>query len=385
MRIKEAFKKSWYLIRPFCLNANDLYITIVLRVLTSIHYRYGRKVLVGSIFSNTGGVANHINAISDYSIFKPRILFESVLLKRIFIWNKKEEFKLYVEKVIQKSDFQIYHSHVDPWFIHICEKVQKEGKKWVHTYHTLYFEKDWDNGLEPWQLETNKALTEVAVMADIRISVSKWLKQYLEEMYGIETIYIPNGVDVDKCDKADPDRFLSKFTYRDFIMFASGIDEIKNPLEFVKLAKVLPDFQFVMIGPGLSAEALILKYEISIPDNLFVSGHMAHEELLDVIAACRVFVITSKSEGLPTLLMEAMALKRSVVGCNTYGTKEVIESNEFGYIYDHTSFEDLVQKTMLAWNDTIKGARARLRILENYDWKIIIPQIDNLYSKLLDA
>jgi glycosyltransferase involved in cell wall biosynthesis len=82
--------------------------------------------------------------------------------------------------------------------------------------------------------------------------------------------------------------------------------------------------------------------------------------------------------------MEAMALKRTVVGCDTYGTREVIGSDEFGYIYDHTSFEDLIIKTQMALNDFEKGPLARKRILENYDWRVVIQQIDKIYSELLN-
>lgn len=357
----------------------------IVKVSIIYHYLFGGKVLTGLTFSNVGGLAIHIHEIARRSTFKPSILPLPSVLNRILNWNKGSLFFNYLDKYQSRLKFRIFHSHVDPWFISICRNAHSNGAKWVHTYHTLYFEKDWDNGLEPWQQETNKALIEVAKLADIRISVSKWLKQHLAERYGIDTIYIPNGVNVEKCDKSDPNRFLLKSSFRDFILFASGIEEIKNPLDYVKLANALPDYQFVMIGPGLSTDALISKYEISIPDNLFISGHMAHEELLDVLAACRVFVITSKSEGLPTLLMEAMALQRTVVGCDTYGTNEVIGSDEFGYIYDHTSLDDLVQKTRLAWNDTKKGVRARQKILENYDWKVVIPQIDKVYSDLINA
>lgn len=379
------FNKLGFRIRHFYLNADDLYKSIVLKVLTLFYYKFFKKVLIGFVFSDSGGVANHIKAISDYSKYKPRVLVESVLLKRILVWNKKEVFKSYFDKCIFESDFQIHHSHVDPWYINICDKLHKQGKKWIHTYHTLYFDKDWDNGLEAWQKETNKALTEVALMADVRISVSKWLKQYLMGEYGIDTIYIPNGVDVDKCDKADSDRFYKKYPYRDFVLFASGISDVKNPIDFIRLAIVIPDQTFVMIGRQLSTEALISKYNVSLPANLHIIGQMPHNELLDAIAACKVFVVTSRSEGLPTVLMEAMALERTVVGCNTFGTKEVIDTEEYGYIYDHTSFDDLVNKILKALNDSEKGPRARKRILENYDWKIVIPQIDEVYTQLLNG
>lgn len=349
------------------------------------YHKRGDSVLIGSVMSNLGGVPHHIHEIVRRSKYKPYVLPHPSLLNRILKWNKTSLFLNYSERYQSRLKFRIFHSHVDPWFINICRNARENGAKWVHTYHTLYFDKDWDNGLEAWQQEINKALTKVALMADVRISVSKWLKQYLTVKYGIDTIYIPNGVDVEKCDKADPGRFFKSYPYRDFVLFASGISDVKNPVDFIRLANAISHKTFVMIGRQLSVEALMNKYKIEIPPNLIVINQMPHEELLDAIAACKVFVVTSRSEGLPTVLMEAMALQRTVVGCDTYGTKEVIGSEEFGYIYDHTSFEELVRKTQMAMNDSEKGPRARNRILENYDWRVIIPRIDEIYSNLLNA
>ncbi|NJO68990.1 MAG: glycosyltransferase family 4 protein [Bacteroidetes bacterium] len=275
------------------------------------------------------------------------------------------------------------HSHVDPWFIQLCSQARDQGAKWIHTYHTLYFEEDWDNGLAEWQKEYNRNLLEVAKNADVRISVSQWLQKHLRENYSIDSIYIPNGVDVCICDKADGRRFFKKFPLKDFILFASGISDIKNPIDFIRLAQSIPEKQFVMIGRQLSIDALVEKYGIELPLNLMVIGQMPHEELLDAIAACRVFVITSRSEGLPTAVMEAMALERPVVGSNRFGISEVIHSDEYGYLYNFGSLADLKEKTLEAWNDTEIGKRARKRVLENYDWNVVIPQIDLIYKKII--
>ena len=340
----------------------------------------GSTILIGSVLSSLGGLAHHIQALAKYSAFKPNIFPAPEDLAAIRKWNTLDTIKKHIDD--NGLNYKILHSHVDPWFINICLKQQKLGTKWGHTYHTLYFEKDWDNGLQPWQIEINNCLINVARKADVRISISHWLQTLLLEKYNIETIYIPNGVDVVRCDKADANRFIKKYKEKDFVLFASGISDIKNPGEFIKLAHAIPEKQFVIIGRQISFQALTEKYKTNIPKNLMVIGQMPHRELLDALAACSVFIVTSRSEGLPTVLMEAMALERTVVGCDTYGTKEVIGDERYGYIYDHTSFDDLVAKTKAALTSP-KGKQARKRILENYDWQVVIPQIDDIYSKLI--
>ena len=346
-------------------------------------YKFGAtQIFIGPYFASLGGVSHHMQSIHQFTTHRNCLLPQPSFLEFLHRHNLTSTYKQYVYTI--NFGQRILHSHVDPWFISVCERAQQEGAKWVHTNHTMYFEQDWDEGLAPWQLAINKALVEEAKKADVNIAIAHWLKAFLKEQYQIDTIYIPNGVNVGKCDEADAQRFTNRYKLNDFILFASGISDIKNAGAFLKLAQAIPDKPFVIIGRGISKEALNQKFNVPIGDNLIILGNMEHPDLLDAIAACKVFVVTSRSEGLPTVLMEAMALRRSVVGVNTYGTKEVINSDKYGYLYEADNFNDLVKKTQAAYAYS-KGDKARQRILQEYDWRVIIPQIDAVYQNLIDG
>lgn len=371
-RTNQIFASSKNAIRKLRLKSYYLYYYTIKR----------REILIGCIWALTGGTANHVSAIKRYSRFKTQ-LFPN---KWIYKFTKKRNLVEYAQKEFynKKINTKLVHSHVDPGFIKYCYELHKNGTPWVHTYHTLYFERDWQGGLKKWQIDINQCLLETAKHADVKIAVSKWLRDFLYEKYAIECIYIPNGVDVNKCDKANGDRFRAKYNYWDeFALFASSIADIKNPFDFIKLAFALPERKFIIAGRGFSEKAITEKFQIEIPKNLLVIGSLEHEDLLDLIAACKVFVVTSHSEGLPTVLMEAMALQKEVVGCDLYGTKEVIDNNDCGYIYQHNTFDDLKNKTIEAFENTSKGVNARLRILENYDWQQIVGKIDSIYESYI--
>lgn len=344
--------------------------------------RLAAEVFIGPYFASLGGVSHHLQSLNAFSKTRTKTLPNKALLNFLL----KHQLVSYYKSVVTSQSLRhcLLHSHVDPWFISVCEIAQKEGAKWVHTNHTMYFEQDWDEGLAPWQLAINKALVVQAKKADVNIAIAHWLKAFLKEQYQIDTIYIPNGVNVGKCDEADAQRFTDRYKLNDFILFASGISDIKNAGYFLRLANALPDKDFVIIGRGISKEALNQKFNVPIGHNLTILGTMEHRDLLDAIAACKVFVVTSRSEGLPTVLMEAMALRRSVVGVNTYGTKEVINSEEYGYLYEADNLDDLVKKTEAAYAYS-KGDKARQRILQEYDWRVIVPQIDAVYQNLKHA
>lgn len=345
-----------------------------------IHYRIilsSKSVGLGTIFHTEGGVANHILAASKYMTTTNMTVPCTSLNYNLDTETFKEwcsRYKLISNKIV--------HSHVDPWFIEVCESAQGQGSRWIHTYHTLYFEKDWDNGLQDWQIAINTTLIEKAKQADVKIAVAYWLKAHLKQHYNIDTMYVPNGVDVQKCDRADAERFASKYGLKDFILFASGISDIKNAGMFLKLANAMPEQAFVIIGRDITKQRLQDKFQVPLGPNLTIFGAMPHVDLLDAIAACRVFVVTSRSEGLPTVLMEAMALERSVVGVASFGTGEVIHSEDYGYLYEPDNLDDLIAKTQQAYKHS-KGQEARQRILKEYDWRIVAPQLDEIYLKLL--
>jgi glycosyltransferase involved in cell wall biosynthesis len=281
------------------------------------------------------------------------------------------------------SQYNIIHSHANAWFTSLCHQTRNENCKWVHTYHTLYFEEDYPDGLANWQKEINSVLINIAPKADVKICISKWLKNYLSKKYAIETTLITNGVDIIECDKASAERFIKKYHLSDFILYIGNLQSVKNPKLFVELAKQMPKIKFAMIGRNIDEIHLEREYKVLVPENLILLNEIKHEDAMDAISACKAFVMTSKREGIPTALLEAMAMGKPVVVPNHSGCKEVVCNDENGFLYNQDSFDDLLNKTRQAISPNYKGEGARKRILQEYDWNIIIKKIDLLYQSCI--
>jgi len=340
------------------------------------------KIAIGPVFNEYGGVSKHIMSIKKFSYHDIRELPPSLVRTALNRSRIRGGFlyRIFLERV-GLSKYDILHSHVNPWFTKLCLSTRKTGKcKWVHTYHTLCFEKDQPNGLTSLHKKINKSLLEVASRADIKISVSKWLHDYLLENYFIQTEIVENGVDMNACNKADPNRFSNKFGLRDFALFVGNIQPEKNPKLFVDLARKLPETRFVMIGRKLNSKNLTKECGTKIPRNITIMGEMKHEDVLDAIAACKALVMTSKREGTPTVLLEAMAMSKPVVAPAHTGCREIIQSKRYGFMYQPKSVEELVEKTENALADKHVGKRARERIAQKYDWNVLIKKIDSVYE-----
>jgi glycosyltransferase involved in cell wall biosynthesis len=336
------------------------------------------KVAIGPVFDEYGGVSHHVYGIRKFSFHKIKV-HPSRITREKFLTNAKRI--LYYQNFfdfIKLSICDVAHSHVDPWFTKLCSN--SKARLWVHTYHSYYFEEDWIGGLKLWQEKINKSLIEVASKADVRISASKWLHDFYEEKYSIQSIIIPNGVDIEKLNTADGNRFRERHRMSDFVLFVGNLHPVKDPALFVQLADHIPSEQFLMIGRGIDSATLEKTYGVRIPKNIVLMSEMSREEVLDAIAACSVFVMTSKRETMPTVLLEALGLGKPVVAPAHSGCKEVIENRELGFLYEPESFEDLLEQTNLAMIKNIDGNKVKDKIFKNYSWETLVKRIDKIYE-----
>src|SRR5579872_24692 len=71
-------------------------------------------------------------------------------------------------------------------------------------------------------------------------------------------------------------------------------------------------------------------------------GHIAHDELAGYYDAADMVVLTSRSEGVPLVLMEAMARGALVLAPGITGIPELVLHDETGFLYQPGSLEDFV-------------------------------------------
>ena len=345
------------------------------------------KIAIGPMFSDYGGVSAHIKGIQKHSSYDVEFVpkrHEKRLIEyfsRINInQSNMREFYMNFKGRFNLANYDVLHSHADPTFTEICNDYKGPKTKWVHTYHTMYFPEDSGGVLESWEKRVNDVLIKIAPKADEKICVSNWFHDILETEYSIDSIVIPNGVDVDSCLNSNPEGFQSTYGLNNFILFVGNIDNVKNPVQFIHLAGYFTSETFVMVGRDLTPEKMIEQYKVKIPKNVKLLGELNRQDTLNAMAACKTLVVTSRREGLPTVPLEAMALAKPVVVSDAPGCVEVVGSKEYGFIYDSNSLEDLVENTSRAMESKHVCENARKRVLETFDWKVLAKKIDKIYS-----
>jgi len=142
------------------------------------------------------------------------------------------------------------------------------------------------------------------------------------------------------------------------------------------------DFELVLAGDGhLRPQLEHLIAEYGLQEKVKITGWISSQQVREEIVSSRALVLPSFAEGLPVVIMEAMALARPVVSTYVAGIPELVQHEINGWLVTAGNVEVLVD----ALREVIKatpqrlnemGQKARQRVLERHD-------IDTEAAKLL--
>lgn len=161
------------------------------------------------------------------------------------------------------------------------------------------------------------------------------------------------------------------------------------------LARV-PDVRVVIGGQGELEEPLRrLADELGIAERVSFTGGLSHPEVLDLIAAAEVFVMPSvrdrsgNIDGLPIVVLEAMAAERPVVASAVAGMPLAIEDGTSGVLVPERDSDSLAAAVVDLLEDPDRGAAlgaaARTRVETSLNWDAIAAVHDELYRRALAA
>ncbi len=128
-------------------------------------------------------------------------------------------------------------------------------------------------------------------------------------------------------------------------------------VEAVARLKDIPHFDVVIVGDGpLRSEIEARAKALGVQERIRVTGWMAADKVRDEILASSAMVLPSFAEGLPVVLMEALALERPVITTTIAGIPELVENGKSGWLIPAGSIEGLTY----AMRDLFATPAARL-------------------------
>lgn len=177
---------------------------------------------------------------------------------------------------------------------------------------------------------------------------------------------IENGLDTDFIDRAAKNVENKEHKYT--VYTAGRIGPQKNPELFNEIALKLPEYKFVWVGEGDDRKMLT-------SDNIEITGLLTRQDVIRTTKNYDCYVSTSRWEGLPIALMEAMYLGKKCVVSDVEGNNELISDGKTG-----TLFNSLKDACAQIKSDENLGAEAKQFIIENYSLAKMCEKYEKVYG-----
>jgi glycosyltransferase involved in cell wall biosynthesis len=155
------------------------------------------------------------------------------------------------------------------------------------------------------------------------------------------------------------------------------------------VAEKYPLARFVLVGEGRDNVTLChlqrLAAALGIGERVTFAGY--RENLLPVYATLDVFALTSRREGLPNSILEAMAMRLPVVTTDVAGTKELVVDGQTGFVVPQGDVSRLAQCLVALLDDAQLRRRmaqaSRQRVEEEFSFAQRLQRIEHLYEWVL--
>ena len=206
-----------------------------------------------------------------------------------------------------------------------------------------------------------------------------------------QSSYIHNGIIIQSPQLHSTDiRESLEVTPNEFMWLAVGrfVQQKDYPTliqAFAILEKRVPCSKLYIAGggqPDAEIQKLIYKYDLS--QKVTFLGRRS--DINNLLVSADAFVQSSKLEGLPNTIMEAMLCSKIIVATNAGGSEELISHGKNGYISDVGDIDSLAENMYLAYNLNTSDkqkmqSQAFLRLKENFDINTIV---DKWHSLIMD-
>jgi len=200
----------------------------------------------------------------------------------------------------------------------------------------------------------------------------------------IVTVY--NGLDLNRFDDLDD----SSTAEQPLVMQVGRLSEQKAPLDFVEGARLIlqrrPDTRFMLVGDGPLLNQV--QYQIrsaGLQEHVTATG--AQPNAYRLIQAADIVTLTSRWEGSPYSLLEAMAWAKPVVATSVNGCPELVLDGETGYLAPSGQPHVWAERVLRLLDDPQAaqqmGKKGRQHLEANFSLPQMVAKITALYEQFV--
>jgi glycosyltransferase involved in cell wall biosynthesis len=262
--------------------------------------------------------------------------------------------------------------------MHVMSREVRKGRAWHYS---------WKNRL--WQRFYNLPRFRLSIRTSNGAhAYSRDIWNLLQLKYNLDaerTAYIPNGVEprffVPRCyEDSGPLKLLYAGTWLD----QRGIFYLRDAL--LCLAPQLPGLTMTFAGCGCPPELIHDFFGSQLASTVVVQPVVPSGNMHELYAAHDIFLFPSLMEGLPSVLLEAMASGMPVITAETCGMPDVVENDFNGLLVppaDAPAIEAAVLR--LASDPALRQrlGQSAQEFMKRYTWERSAEALENLFRHVI--
>ncbi len=177
-----------------------------------------------------------------------------------------------------------------------------------------------------------------------------------------------------------------------YILYSGRLDYRKGLFDLIESSKIIcpahPEISFVITGKGILIDKLKRRVnESGLKKNFNFVGFVSREKLIQLYQQATIYVLPSHYEGLPTVLLEAMACGCPVVATSVSGNLDVLTQGHDGILVPPKSPDKIAEAVLKLLDDekmrNTLGINARNTIENRFTWSIISKKFLHFYNSLI--
>ena len=230
-------------------------------------------------------------------------------------------------------------------------------------------------------------LRRIVANAAVTISLGGKLTPLLQAMAARgkgRVVVLPNAVELPEATTAYPGAdgpmrilFVGRFA------FNKGIDVLLSVAERLVREGHGDRFRFTLAGDGPERAQM---ERTGLPKNVELAGKVNDAELSELYAQCHALVLPTRFEGMPTVVLEAMARARPVLVSDVGASAELVGPDN-GYLLppgDHEALHAALLKFAALNNAerTTMGANGSARVRSRFTWPAVTEDFVALFREV---
>jgi glycosyltransferase involved in cell wall biosynthesis len=303
------------------------------------------------------------------------------------VWSK-------VGKIAARENTNIIHAHGTRACSNSFRAAKKLNIPLIYTIHGWSFHRT-----QPVFIKTVRELSERLLVwqSTVNIAVSDAnRKEGIDRLKMPHSVVIKNGVNLDK--------FCPEGAYKDIrqelgiareatlVGYIVRLTEQKDPLTFIRAIRCVMDrkpdgdIRFLVVGDGdLKQQAVKLADQLGVSSQIIFQNFRT--DVPDILHAIDIYCLPSLWEGLPIGLLEAMAMRKTIIATPVDGTREIVSDRENGLLVPVKDPEKLADAIIELHHNRLfarqLAGNAHKDIEQKYNVLKMTGEIEDIYRQVL--